>query len=117
MWCVYILTCSDGTYYVGSTLDIEKRLYAHNNLKSGAHYTKIRRPVVLCYFEPCENLSVARKREAELKKLSREMKHTLITASKGCYTISLSRTKHTKTMAKGNNSRKKEAKKPKKAKK
>ena len=36
---------------VGSTNDLEKRLHQHNNLKSGAHYTKIRRPVKLVYKE------------------------------------------------------------------
>jgi len=71
---VYILECSDKTLYVGSTADLEKRLYAHNNLKSGAHYTKIRRPVVLKYSEKALDLSTSRKREAELKRLTREEK-------------------------------------------
>ncbi len=48
---VYILECKDKTFYVESTNDLEKRVYSHNNLKSGAHYTKIRRPVVLKYFK------------------------------------------------------------------
>ena len=74
----YILRCADGTYYVGSTTDIEKRLYAHNHLKSGAHYTKIRRPVVLVYEEKFKTLSRARAREAELKRLTREEKEKLI---------------------------------------
>jgi putative endonuclease len=74
----YILKCADDTLYVGSTNDLEKRLHQHNNLKQGAHYTKIRRPVALVYSEACENLSVARKREAELKRLSRAEKLDLI---------------------------------------
>lgn len=74
----YILKCADNTLYVGSTNDLEKRLHQHNNLKQGAHYTKIRRPVALVYSEVCENLSVARKREAELKRLSRVEKLGLI---------------------------------------
>ncbi|NDK08338.1 GIY-YIG nuclease family protein [Candidatus Gracilibacteria bacterium] len=75
---VYILKCSDNTYYCGSTNDIEKRLHEHNNLKSGAHYTKIRRPVEIVYKEQFETLSEARKRECEIKKLSRIQKETLI---------------------------------------
>lgn len=71
---VYILTCSDGTLYVGSTNNLEKRLHKHNNLKSGAHYTKIRRPVVLSYFETCSTYSEARAREGELKRLTRQKK-------------------------------------------
>ena len=64
--------------YVGSTNDLEKRLHQHNNLKSGAHYTKIRRPVILVYSEELENLKLARARELELKKLNRKEKLDLI---------------------------------------
>jgi putative endonuclease len=71
---VYILECSDKTFYTGSTIDISKRLHQHNNLKSGAHYTKLRRPVILKYFEKCENFKEMRKREIAVKKLSREKK-------------------------------------------
>lgn len=77
-WFVYILRCSDSTYYCWSTNDIEKRLYEHNNLKSWAHYTKIRRPVEVIYKEQFETLSEARKRECEIKKLSRLQKEKLI---------------------------------------
>jgi len=75
---VYILKCSDNTLYVGSTNDLEKRLHAHNNLKSGAHYTKIRRPVTLAYSESCETFAESRSKEAVFKRLSREEKLTLI---------------------------------------
>lgn len=75
---VYILECSDGSLYVGSTNDLEKRLYQHNSSKSGAHYTKIRRPVVLKYSEKSKNLSSALKREAEIKKWKRGEKLNLI---------------------------------------
>jgi len=78
MYYVYILTCADGTLYVGSTPDIEKRLHQHNHAKNGAHYTKIRRPVVLSYKEEVETYAVARKREAELKRLTRQQKLDLI---------------------------------------
>lgn len=74
MYYVYILECADSTLYVGSTNDLERRLYSHNHLKSGAHYTKIRRPVIMKYNEECPDLATARRREAELKRLSREKK-------------------------------------------
>jgi len=74
----YILKCADATLYVGATNDLDKRLHEHNNLKSGAHYTKIRRPVKLVYFEEFKTLAEARKREAEIKKLSRENKIKLM---------------------------------------
>ncbi len=66
------------TFYVGSTTDLLKRLYAHNNLKSGAHYTKIRRPVALKYSEKFRTYAKARAREAELKRLNRQEKIELI---------------------------------------
>ncbi|HAS84612.1 MAG TPA: hypothetical protein DCS23_00855 [Candidatus Yonathbacteria bacterium] len=73
-YVVYILECVDGTFYVGSTDNLKKRLYAHNNLKSGAHYTKIRRPVVLKYSEEVPDFAIARAREAEFKRWSRSEK-------------------------------------------
>jgi putative endonuclease len=77
MFFVYILECADQTLYIGSTNDLEKRLHKHNHAKSGAHYTKIRRPVVLKYSEQLETYSLARKREGELKRLSRAEKLAL----------------------------------------
>jgi len=78
MYFIYILECKDKTLYVGSTPDLKKRLHAHNHLKSGAHYTKIRRPVVLKYSEKFDTLSKARKREVEVKKWARQKKMELI---------------------------------------
>ncbi len=78
MFFAYILECADGTLYAGSTNDLNKRLHEHNNSKNGAHYTKIRRPVVLKYSEKLETFSEARKRESELKKLKRGEKLKLI---------------------------------------
>lgn len=79
---VYILRCKDDSLYVGSTNDMEKRLHQHNNLKSGAHYTKIRRPVVLVYQEKCSDYAEARRREAEIKRLSRAEKLLMLTPKK-----------------------------------
>jgi len=78
----YILKCADDTLYVGSTNNLEKRLHAHNHAKSGAHYTKIRRPVVIVYSENIQTLALARAREAVLKRLSRMEKLALISAYK-----------------------------------
>lgn len=77
-YTTYILRCSDDSLYTGSTNDIEKRLHEHNHLKSGAHYTKIRRPVELIYTETFETMSEARKREYAIKQMKREEKIILI---------------------------------------
>lgn len=78
---VYILECSDSSLYVGSTNNLEKRLHEHNNSKGGAHYTKIRRPVILKYSEVVATFAESRSREAELKRLTRNKKLELIKKS------------------------------------
>ncbi len=78
---VYILLCKDKTYYTGSTNNLEKRIFAHNNSKNGARYTKARRPVVLKYSEEFRTKSRALKREWEIKKLSRAEKIKLLNNS------------------------------------
>lgn len=75
---VYILECSDKSFYVGCTNDLQRRLWEHNNSKRGAHYTKIRRPVTLLYSEQFQTLKQARGREAEIKTLTRKKKLDLI---------------------------------------
>lgn len=77
----YILKCADNTLYIGATNNLEKRLVQHNTSKQGAHYTKIRRPVLLAYSETFATLSESRKREAELKRLSRSEKLKLVGAT------------------------------------
>jgi len=78
MYFTYILECADKTLYVGSTNDLEKRLHSHNNLKGGAHYTKIRRPVVLKYYEKFRTYAKSRAKEGEWKRLTRNEKLILI---------------------------------------
>lgn len=74
---VYILECADKTYYVGCTNNVEKRVHEHNFRKSGARYTKIRRPVVLKYTESFATLLEARRREIAIKSLKRPKKEAL----------------------------------------
>lgn len=81
MFYVYILECADTSLYVGSTNNLEKRLKEHNTAKNGAHYTKIRRPVILRYHEVCTTYTTARAREADLKRLTRIKKLLLCTTT------------------------------------
>ena len=74
----YILECADKSFYVGCTNNLEKRVKEHNEHKRGAHYTKIRRPVILKYSEIFATLAEARRREAEIKCWRREKKLNLI---------------------------------------
>ena len=76
-WYLYILRCGDNTLYTGITTDVEKRLEAHRSGR-GAKYTRGRAPLELVYRETCGSHSDALKREAEIKKLSRQAKEQLV---------------------------------------
>ena len=76
----YIVKCSDGTFYTGKTTNLTKRLRQHNgNIKGGAKYTRIRRPVALGYYEHHSSNKNACQREEELKQLSHAEKELLCT--------------------------------------
>ena len=70
---VYIVECSDGTFYTGYTTDIENRLKMHNSGK-GAKYTRGRLPVILKHIETYKTKEEAMKREYAIKKLNRQQK-------------------------------------------
>lgn len=74
---VYILLCRDNSLYTGYSVNVEKRLVAHNEGK-GAKYTRGRRPLKLVYMEQLETKSLALKREYEIKQMTRQQKETLI---------------------------------------
>jgi len=74
---VYILECSDGTYYTGIAKDVEARLQEHNASPKGAKYTRARRPVRLVYAEPALNRSCAQAREAAIRRLPKRQKAAL----------------------------------------
>lgn len=78
----YLLECADKTLYCGWTNDLEKRVKAHNS-GMGAKYTKPRRPVVLVYYEEFLTKEEAMKREAAIKKLTRQEKLGLIEGQAG----------------------------------
>ena len=73
----YILECADGSFYTGSTKDLEKRLWEHNN-GIGANYTKARLPVELVYYEEYSRIDQAFYREKQIQGWSRRKKLALI---------------------------------------
>lgn len=75
-WGVYILRCRDDTLYTGITDDLARRVALHNAGK-GAKYTRGRAPLTAVYWEPCEDLSSAGKREYAIKQLPRTEKLAL----------------------------------------
>jgi predicted GIY-YIG superfamily endonuclease len=75
---VYILLCSDGTYYTGSANDLLRRIYAHESGLDPAAYTFSRRPVRLVWHEEVPTLDEALCHEHQLKGWSRAKKEALI---------------------------------------
>lgn len=74
---MYILECADGSFYTGSTTNLDLRLIQHNT-GEGANYTKKRLPVRLVYFEEFQKVSDAFYREHQVKGWSRAKKQALI---------------------------------------
>jgi putative endonuclease len=74
---VYILECSDGSFYTGSTIDLDKRIKEHEDGK-GANHTKKRLPIILIYFEKFTRIDEAFYREKQIQGWSRNKKTALI---------------------------------------
>jgi putative endonuclease len=81
MYHVYILECSDRSLYTGITTDVSRRFSEHKNGKGG-HYTHAKKAVRIVYVEQKPNRSSASKREAEIKRWTREKKLALIRSGK-----------------------------------
>jgi len=79
MFFVYILQCSDDSFYVGSAADVDARVKEHNEGKLGAAHTFLRRPVTLVYSEQCDTQLSAMRRERQIKGWSHAKKAALIT--------------------------------------
>jgi putative endonuclease len=76
-WFVYIVECSDGTYYTGISTDVNKRISTHN-IGRGAKYTRSRLPVICVYSKEYSDRSEANKEEYRIKQLTRKEKIKLI---------------------------------------
>ncbi len=74
---LYILECADNSLYTGITTDVARR-FAEHQKGIGSHFTRAKGAKRIVYTESLESRSVALKREAEIKKWSREKKLALI---------------------------------------
>ena len=74
---MYILLCADGSYYTGSTTNLERRLEQHQN-GEGANHTKKRLPISLLYYEEYSRIDKAFYREKQVQGWSRKKKEALI---------------------------------------
>jgi predicted GIY-YIG superfamily endonuclease len=76
---VYMLRCADGSYYVGHTVDLVRRVAEHNAGQGGV-YTAARLPVRLVYSEECTSRDEAATRERQIKGWGRNKKEAIVHA-------------------------------------
>jgi len=74
---MYILKCSNGLYYTGSTKDLDKRIVQHFN-GEGSNFTRKNTPIELVYYEEFERIDYAFQREKQVQKWSKKKKEALI---------------------------------------
>jgi len=74
---MYILLCSNGHYYTGSTIHLELRIAQHQN-GEGANFTRKHRPVKLLYYEEYDRIDLAFLREKQIQGWSRKKKEALM---------------------------------------
>lgn len=75
---VYILKCSDNTYYTGVTSNLESRMVKHNSGFYPNSYTASRKPLVLVFYCEFTDINFAFETEKQIKKWSRAKKEALI---------------------------------------
>ncbi len=75
---VYILTCSDNSYYTGITSNLAKRWEQHQSGYYKECYTYTRRPLKLSFYAEFSDIRIALEWEKKIKKWSRAKKKALI---------------------------------------
>ncbi len=80
MFYTYILLCDDGSFYTGSSSDVEERFITHKEGRGG-RYTKLHKPVKLLYKEEFSTKSAAVKREFQIKGWSHSKKIRILKLS------------------------------------
>jgi putative endonuclease len=75
---VYILRCNDGSYYVGSTTNLEERVRQHNDDVLGAAYTRRRRPVRLIWHAEFSSIAEAYAVEKQVQGWSRRKREAFM---------------------------------------
>ena len=75
---VYILKCSDDSYYTGVTSNLEERFQQHQNGFHKGSYTYKRRPLLLVFYASFTDINIAIDKEKQIKKWSRAKKEALI---------------------------------------
>lgn len=72
-WYIYLVKCSDGSFYTGITNDVSKRMKSHASGK-GSKYIRSRGFEKVLFIKECESRSEALKKEYFVKQLKQEQK-------------------------------------------
>jgi putative endonuclease len=75
---VYILKCSDNTFYTGVTSNLPQRIFQHESGYFPNCYTFKRRPIELVFYAEFTDINIAFEKEKQIKKWSRAKKEALI---------------------------------------
>lgn len=75
---IYILKCSDNSYYTGVTTNLEKRFQEHKHGFYKESYTYKRRPLSLVFYASFTDINLAIEKEKQIKKWSKAKKEALI---------------------------------------
>ena len=82
MCYVYMLRCSDGSYYVGSTRDLDNRMWQHST-GAGCRDTSTRLPIELVFAQEYDRIDDAYEREKQIQGWSRKKREALIAGAYG----------------------------------
>jgi putative endonuclease len=78
LYYLYILECQDKTLYTGIATDLQRRIGEHNDGKTGAKYTRGRRPVKLVFSKKFKSRSAALVEECRIKRMTRKEKKGIV---------------------------------------
>ena len=78
VYYVYILQCSDKTYYTGITSNLDRRIFEHSNGLKKESYTYSRRPIKLVFYCEFSEVELAINKEKQIKKWSKAKKEAFI---------------------------------------
>lgn len=81
-WFVYIIRASDGSLYTGVTTDVQRRFKEHCSPAKGARFFRGRKPLEVIHTESHPDRSSSLKREAAIKKLTKDQKMDMIGEAK-----------------------------------
>ena len=82
LWHIYLLECTDGSFYAGIATDVERR-FAEHLCGKGARYTRSHKPLRLLASRPVGSRAQALQAEIAIKRLPKGKKLAALLAGHG----------------------------------